>query len=135
MCDFSPGTMFYYIIYYRVTCRQTSVNAKNSFCRCWLAPFSPLRLRNINPISPCFLSLHTLLELLTPALSSSASRSPPVRFIPVFRAPIFPCSPLPLLSKNKYSEYFMCDLTLEDNFLIKPSRTNDRVTCRSDFGC
>ena len=100
-----------------------------------LAPFSPLRLRNINPISPCFLSLHTLLDLLTPVLSSSASRSPPVRFIPVFRAAIFPCSPLPLLSKNKYSEYFMCDLTPEDNFLIKPSRTNDRVTCRSDFGC
>lgn len=135
MCDFSPGTMSYYIIYYRVTCRQTSVNAKNSFSRCWLAPFSPLCLRNIKPISPCFFSLHTLLELLTPALSSSASRSPPVRFIPVFRAPIFPCSPLPLRSKNKYSEYFMCDLTLEDNFLIKPSLTNDRVSCRSDFGC
>ena len=41
MCDFSPGTMSYYIIYYRVTCRQTSVNAKNSFCQCCLASFSP----------------------------------------------------------------------------------------------
>ena len=100
-----------------------------------LLPSAPLRLRNINPISPLLFSLPTLLELLTPALSSSASPAPPVRFIPVLHAPIFPCSPLPLHSKNKYLEYFMCDLALEDNFLIKPSRANDRVTCRSDFDC
>ena len=74
---------------------------------------------------PLLFSLPTLLELLTPALSSSASPAPPVRFIPVLHAPIFPCSPLPLHSKNKYLEYFMCDLALEDNFLIKPSRAND----------